>query len=246
MTNLTAHVKIVTSAAVAIRRFEGGRLTGLRYIKARPRLYAGKLNMRIALLLVLLALPFAAAAQDRAPGHVAARAFAVAPAPLAFHIEAGENTDENMAVAARIADEAAARGIGVQPQGAALVLRFDTEVRTNPPAQRQTFSRPGARLADPDSGTPSPPESRDEVTDMLSSRGDGLIGRRPLSGSSYGRMLRYVINASLEDRNGRRLWQGHVSYDTAEPDRRAMFVALAPMLVEQIGQNVQERAFRLD
>jgi hypothetical protein len=203
---------------------------------------------RAALPAVLLALSFAStAAQDRPPGHVVTRTFAAAPAPLVFQIEAGENTDENIALAARIAKEAAARGIGVQPQGAALVFRFDTEVRTNPPAQRQTFSRPGAGLSDPDAGTPSPPGSRDEVTNMLSSGGGGVIGSRPPAGPSYGRLLRYVVNATLEDRaTGRRLWQGHVSYDTTAPDRTAMFVALAPVLVEQIGKSVQESSFRLD
>lgn len=203
---------------------------------------------RAALPAVLLSLSIAcAAAQDRAPGQAAARAFAAAPAPLAFQVDAGENTDENIALAARIAKEAAARGISIQAQGAALVFRFYTEVRTNPPTQRQSFSRQGGGLSDPDVGMPSPPGSRDEVTNMLSSGGGGVIGGRLPTGPSYGRLLRYVVNATLEDRaTGRRLWQGHVSYDSAATDRAAMFVALAPVLVEQIGKSVQESAFRLD
>jgi hypothetical protein len=203
---------------------------------------------RTVLWLALIALPLASglAQEGRPPGQVAARAFLAAPTPLALTIEAGDNTDENMALAQRLAREAARHGITVQPQGATLVLRFDTEVRTSTP-QRQSFSRPGGAFADPDSGTPSPPGAGDEVTNMLSSGGGGVIRGRPPSGADYSRFLRYVINATLDDRStGRRIWQGHVSYDTAEPDRTAMFVALAPVLAEQIGKNTQERPFRLD
>ena len=201
----------------------------------------------VALALVLVALPLATtAAQDRPPGQVAARAFAAPPAPLSFQIEPGDNTDENIALAERIARDAGARGMGVAP-GAAIVLRFDTEVRSNVQAARPSFSRPGGGSADQDSGAPSKLGPGDEVTNMLSTGGGGLIGGRPPSGSGYGRPLRYVINAMLEDRaTGRRLWQGHVSYDSTSPDRTATFVSLAPVLVEQIGKNVPERAFRLD
>lgn len=202
---------------------------------------------RTVLWLALTALPLDTAfAQDgRPPGQVAARAFMAAPSPLALSIEPGDNTDENMALAQRLAKEATGRGITVQPQGATLVLRFDTEVRTSTPP-RQSYSRPGGAFEDPDSMTPAQPGARDEVTNMLSSRGGGVIGRSS-SGADYSRFLRYVINATIDDRaTGRRIWQGHVSYDTAEPDRTAMFVALAPVLAEQIGKNTQERAFRLD
>ena len=202
---------------------------------------------RTVLWLALTASPFATglAQEGRPPGQVAARAFMTAPTPLALSIEPGDNTDENRALAQRLAKEAAGRGITVQPQGATLVLRFDTEVRTGSPG-RPSYSRPGGGLSDPDSLTPAPPGSNGEVTNMLSSRGGGIISGRA-SGADYSRFLRYVINATIDDRaTGRRIWQGHVSYDTAESDRTAMFVALAPVLAEQIGKNTQERAFRLD
>lgn len=203
---------------------------------------------RLFLFLAFLAAPLAAAAQtaDRAPGHVAARAFATTPAPLTMAIEPGDNTDENLALVARIAREAAARKMTVQPQ-ASLVLRFDTEVRSNFRAPRQTFSREGGRLSDPDIGTPAPPDADDQVANVLSSCGAGVVGARKLPQTGYGSCLRYVINAMLDDRStGRRLWQGHVSYDAAAPDRTAMFVALAPVLVDQIGKTVRQQSFRLD
>lgn len=203
---------------------------------------------RFALLLTFLLAPPTAAAQpaDRPPGHLATRVFAAAPTPLTLAIEPGENSDENMALAARIAQEAPARKIAVQPQ-AQLALRFDTEVRTNVRAARQTFSREGGGLSDPDIAAPSPPDSRDQVANVASSCGAGVVGAAPPRQTEYGRCLRYVINATLDDRaSGRRLWQGHVSYDDAVPDRTAMFVALAPILVEHIGRSVPVRAFRLD
>jgi hypothetical protein len=203
---------------------------------------------RFALTLLLLTAPLvpAAAQSDDAPGHVAARVFAAAPAPLAFAIEPGDNTDENIALAESLGKEATARGIVIHRTGGALVLRFDTEVRTSEQISRRSFSREGPRL-DPDSPTPAPPGARDEVANVLSSRGNAVIGGRPSGGPDYGRLLRYVINATLDDRaSGRRLWQGHISYDTSAPDRTQMFVALAPVLAEQIGKSVQEKPFRLD
>lgn len=199
------------------------------------------------LTLVLLATPFAGAlaqSADQPPGRVAARVFAAAPTPLAFAIEPGENSAENIALAERIAQEAAARKMRVEPGMSATILRFDTEVRSNTQSTRQTFSREGGGIADADTRTPQPPDSRDQVTDVLSSYGAGVIGARPRP-SDY--TLRYVVNAMLVERaSGRRLWQGHVSYDTAAADRTATFVALAPVLVEQIGKSVQEQSFRLD
>lgn len=202
---------------------------------------------RLLLLVPLFAAPLAsvlAQTEGRPPGTMAARAFTAAPSPLAFAIEPGDNTDENMALAENLRKQAASRGMTVQREGSTLVLRFDTEVRTGQATQR-SFSRESGSL-DPDPGTPTPPGSGDEVTNMLTSRGGGVLGTRS-SGADYTRFLRYVINATLDDRTtGRRLWQGHVSYDSSASDRTAMFVSLAPVLAEQIGKNVQERPFRLD
>jgi hypothetical protein len=207
--------------------------------------------MKIRLLLLIGVLsPLAAAiaqTEDRPPGRVAARAFATAPAPLSLEIAPGDNTDENMALAQRIAKEAKGRGITVGSGSTATILRFDSEVRTSSPAPRQSYSRQGGGSANPDSSTPRPPGSPDEVANMLSSSGAGILSQRQPSGSDYERPLRYVINATLEDRaTGRTLWQGHVSYDTTAHNRTAQFVALAPVLVEQIGKNLQEKPFRLD
>jgi hypothetical protein len=208
------------------------------------------ISARLFLVMALVTAPLDAVlaqTDDRAPGRAAARAFAASPAPLAFAIEPGDNSDENMALADRIGKEAARRGMGVQPKGGALILRFDTEVRTDASAPRPSFSRPGGGSTDPDDQTPTPPEARGEVTNLLTSRGGGVLNSRSRSGSGSERLLRYVINASLQDTaTGRQLWQGHVSYDTNTPDREAMFVSLAPVLVEQIGKSVQERAFRLE
>ena len=200
--------------------------------------------LSVLLLMAMLA-PVSAQQAERPPGHVAARAFATAPTPLAFAVEPDDNSAENMSLAERIAREAGARGMTVQ-RGGALVLRLDTEVRTNVRAPRQTFSREGGGLADVDAGVPPPPDTRGEVANIASSCGAGAIGARPAQ-TDYARCLRYVVNATLEDRGtGRRIWQGHVSYDSNASDRTAMFTALAPALVEQIGKTVQQKSFRLE
>jgi hypothetical protein len=204
--------------------------------------------LRLPLLLTLVAIPLGSAiaqSEGRPPGTMAARAFMAAPTPLAFAIEPGDNTDENMALAENLRKQAASRGMTVQRDGSTLVLRFDTEVRTGQ-APRRSFSR-DANSLDPDPATPTPPGTGDQVTNMLSSSGGGVLGSRGSSGADYARFLKYVVNATLDDRaTGRRLWQGHVSYDSSSSDRTAMFVSLAPVLADQIGKNVQERSFRLD
>src|SRR6185369_11797822 len=99
--------------------------------------------LRLPLLLALFTIPLGPAlaqSEGRPPGTMAARAFTAAPTPLAFAIEPGDNTDENMALAENLRKQAASRGMTVQRDGSTLVLRFDTEVRTGQ-ASRRSFSR---------------------------------------------------------------------------------------------------------
>src|SRR6185295_17966720 len=118
--------------------------------------------LRLPLLLAICAAPLvpALAQTNSPPGTMAARAFVPAPAPLAFAIEPGDNTDENMALAESLGKQATSRGMTVQRGTSTLVLRFDTEVRTGQPPRR-SFSR-GANSVDPDPATPTPPGTGDE------------------------------------------------------------------------------------
>lgn len=185
------------------------------------------------------------------PGRLVTRAFAPLPASLAAVIEPQDDTDENMALARRFAEEVAKRGGRIGGSDTRLSLFFATEVRPNvraaPPGPTRAPSEAvGSAAADADPArssalVPPPPTSGTPA--------DG--GARALSGRTegrdYGRALRYVINATIDDKkDGKRLWQGHISYDGAEPDRKAIFSALVPLLVAEIGKTVQERRFAFD
>ena len=60
-------------------------------------------------------------------------------------------------------------------------------------------------------------------------------------------MLRYVLTATLDDeRTGRRVWQGEATYSSAPADEAATLAGMAAVLVEQIGQTVRQRSFRIE
>lgn len=212
------------------------------------------MRLSFALAGVVCALAFGepAVAQESSapmPGRVSARSFHPLPTPLVIRVEPWENTDDNMAIARKITETAAARGIKIAGQDTPFALRFDSEVRPNAsPPERDTLSRDRGTPAAIDRerqplGTPNPDN---EVTNLLSSSRNSVLGRRR-DEANYGRALRYVINATVDDlRDGKRLWQGNVSYDTAESDRAAVLAGMVPYLVEQIGKALQQRRFTME
>ncbi len=190
----------------------------------------------------------ASLAQDTGPGRVSARSFATLPTPIAVVVAPTDNTDENEALARRFGEALAARGVHVVAQGAPLVFYFDSEVRAN--------VRGGGEGTDPGRAAIETEDPADrglikrDTPDPARSPGAGrdrLLGGRGGDQAYYGRALRYVINATIDDaRDGRRLWQGHVSYDGAETDRLGTLAAIVPFLVAEVGKTVQQRRFRLD
>lgn len=199
----------------------------------------------------LLAVSPAMAQTGEHPGRLVTRAFAPLPTPLTAAIEPQDNTDENVALARRFADEVAKRGGKLDGVDARLGFYFATEVRPNvraapPGPTRAPSEAAGSAAADADparSSALTPPPPATGIPSGGASR--ALAGRA--EGRDYGRALRYVINVTIDDkRDGRRLWQGHISYDGAEPDRNAIFSALVPLLVVEIGKTNQERRFTFD
>lgn len=192
---------------------------------------------------------FAAAAslaQDQ-PGRLSARSFTPLPTPLVIDVEPDDNTDANIALAQRMAETLARSGIRVAPKTSPLVLRFDSEVRENVSPERQRFDRESSTPRDDDlrGGASGPPDQRDEVANVFSSQGRGLMGPRR-GERDYARALRYVINARIEGRgDGRRFWQGHLSYDTATTEGAALLEEMVPILLHEVGNTVQERRFAL-
>ncbi len=196
----------------------------------------------VAICTIGVAIAGSAAAQDisgKPPGRVVARSFAALPTPIVVAVEVLDNTDENMALQRRFTDELARRGAKIEGKEAPLAFVFATEVRRNVPAgSRPDLSRESSSLPDGDA---------ERVTNLLSSTRESVLRSRPERPVEYERALRYVINATIDDRrDGRRLWQGHISYDGAQSDRMAAFNAMVARLVEQVGKNLQESGFRLD
>jgi hypothetical protein len=73
-----------------------------------------------------------------------------------------------------------------------------------------------------------------------------ILRGRPSEVSDRG-TLRYVLMATLDDeRSGRRLWQGEAAYAGAPADEATTMAAMAAILVEQLGQTVRQKTFRIE
>lgn len=206
---------------------------------------------RNALLAALagLTIAFAAGAQTPSadgPGQLIARSIAPLPATIEISVEPDDNTDANIALARRIVSELAQRGYRLSSTPAPLVLRFDSETRQNVAAGRHQFDRQASRMQGDDfaRGAAGAPDSGDQVTNLLSSRGSSVLG--PRQPRDYSNALRYVVNARIEARQtGTRLWDGHASYDSDAADGQPILEAMVPLLVTEIGKTVRDRRFTL-
>lgn len=182
------------------------------------------------------------------PGQIITRSFQPLPAPLSLSVEPDDNNRTNMALAGRMSRELGQRGIQVPGPGAALALRFDSEIRSNVSSAGARYQREASGAADADMsiGAAGPPDRSVGVANVLSStQGRGVIGNR--TGDNYSQPLRYVVNARIQDRqSGAVLWQGHVSYDSDRTDSDPILEAMVPLLVTEIGNTVRDRRFSLD
>jgi hypothetical protein len=85
----------------------------------------------------------------------------------------------------------------------------------------------------------------DARIDVWSTQSDSA--RRARTNGQDRGMLRYVLTATLDDEStGRRVWQGEAIYAGAPADEAATLAAMAAILVEQLGQTVRERLFRIE
>jgi len=202
----------------------------------------------VAALAALVYAGIGAAAADDGAGQLITRSFAALPAPLVMNVEPDDNTRTNMTLAARMSRELAQRGYQVPADRAPLILRFDSEIRSNVNSASARYQRDASGAADSDMsiGAAGPPDRPVGVANVLSSTpGRGMIGER--SGGGYSRPLRYVVNARIEDRqSGSLIWQGHASYDSERTDSDPILEAMVPLLVTEIGQTVRDRRFSLD
>jgi hypothetical protein len=202
----------------------------------------------IAALAALIHSGIGTAAADDGPGQIITRSFAALPVPLVVNVEPDDNTRTNMTLATRMSRELAQRGYQVPADRAPLILRFDSEIRSNVSSAGARYQRDASGAADSDMsiGAAGPPDRSVGVANLLSSTyGRGMIGER--SSDDYSRPLRYVVNARIEDRqSGSLIWQGHASYDSERTDSDPILEAMVPLLVAEVGQTVRDRRFSLD
>ena len=134
-----------------------------------------------ALAALLLAGIGTAAAEDMS-GQLITRSFTALPTPLVVTVEPDDNTRTNMTLAARLSRELTQRGYNVPANGAPLVLRFDSEIRSNVTTARRAI--PARRERRPRPRTwPSAQRDRPDrpigIANVLSSaQGRGVIGER--------------------------------------------------------------------
>lgn len=191
--------------------------------------------VRLGAVAALLAGPAAANAQDAgAPGQARSTSFSAFASDAAIAVRPLDNSHANLALKQSFAAALEKRALRVRDMPAPLVLNFETEVD-------QTIRR-----SIPTLGTAAGGNRESEVrVNMWSTNQDSILRGRA---SELDRgMLRYVLTATLDDeRTGRRVWQGEATYAGAPADEAATLAGMAAVLVEQLGQTVRQRSFRIE
>ena len=121
-----------------------------------------------------------AVAQDGS-GQLITRGFVPLPSPVVVNVEPDDNTRTNMSLADRLSRELARRGYEVPSTAAPLVLRFDSEIRSNVTTARGRYQREpsGAANSDMSIGAAGPPDQAVGVANILSSApGRSVMGVR--------------------------------------------------------------------
>lgn len=178
-----------------------------------------------------------ALAQDERPGRVTTRSFARLGVGLAIAVASLDDNPSTDRVREEIERLLAKAGHRVVTENAAWRLTFTSEIRVPVPADRSSRASPA-----PGSDAATPSEmGHDQLPDRPFRPGASSSPRE-----GHGR-LRHVINMSLADTATSRIrWQGHVRYDSIEPDPTVILVQLVPILLAEFGRTVTERRFRLN
>jgi hypothetical protein len=190
---------------------------------------------------------------------MSARRFAPLPEPLVVRLETGDNDRASLAVRDALAAALRERGVRLTAGGdATLVLRLDSEVRTNVAGGGGGSRGPGGGSAGlPDYDNPSgrfgAEDSAGGSSNLLTfgpgmrQGNDAIIRRDPRAPTNYERSLRYVVNANANEvGSGRFVWQGHVRWDGAEDDPSYILARIAPRLAPLLGTSLAATRFELD
>jgi hypothetical protein len=193
---------------------------------------------KLSLALYAAALPARVArAQDARPGRTTGRAFHPVPTGAMIEVSPLDDRPENLGIAAAFRAALARGGYLLGDASAPFRLSFDSEVR--PVASGAGTRAPSAPTTGP--GNSPGDQAPSPVPEQPMRRTGEAAPRRAAPG------LRYVINASLDDRRtGSRVWQGNVRYDDAEGDRAAILARLVPPLMTAFARNERGRSFALE
>ena len=168
------------------------------------------------------------------PGRVTGRAFHPVPRGTMIEVSPLDDRPENLLLAAEFRTALARAGHLLGDAKSPLRLSFDSEVR--PVSGAPAAQRPA------DGATPrGPGDPAAALPDRPVARGSDNVARKTALA------LRYVINATLDEREaGRRLWQGNVRYDDADGDRVRLLIRLVTPLMTAFGQTQKGRSFALE
>jgi hypothetical protein len=192
--------------------------------------------IRLGAIAALLAGPAAADEQDAsAPGQARSTSFSAFAPDVPITVRPLDNSQANLALREHFAEALKRRSLRVGEIPAPLVLNFETEVD-------QTIRRGWPTLATATGGN----REAEVRVDVWSTRQDGTPRGRAADLPDRG-ILRYVLTATLDDEHtGRRVWQGEATYSSAPADEAATLAAMAAILVDQLGQTVRQRSFRIE
>jgi hypothetical protein len=178
-----------------------------------------------------------APADSPPPGRTHASSYAPLPGDLPVTVRPWDNSAANLRLKANFTDAMSKRGVRLAETGTPLLLNFETEIENLGGTEyNPTLGQVQGRNHD----------TRVRLNFWSSTQDSVMTGRRDGGVPNLG-SVRYVLRATLDDqRSGQRLWQGEASYTAAPSDETTTFALMVPVLVDNLGQNVRPRAFRID
>ena len=182
--------------------------------------------------------------QAGAPGSVSSVLFHDLPAGLPIEVTVFDDTDTNLEIQARFAEELEKSGYLVA-ENAPLELSFTSEVIQGKLQEKTgSLGRIGAST-EADRGTRGSDTGVDLEVNVWSSTKDSVLGGiQPQSGSS--RQAQMHINALLRDRDsGQVLWQGDAFSAMVMSDERRLAGAMVKPLVDAFGRSVKDEPFQV-
>ena len=179
-----------------------------------------------------------------APGSVSSVLFHDLPEGLPIEVATFDDTDTNLEIQARFAEELEKSGYLIA-EDAPLELSFTSEVVQGDLRKRSgSLGRIGASN-EQDRGTRGSDSGVDVEVNVWSSTQDSVLGGRQ-SASGSGRHAKMHINALLRDRgSGQVLWQGDAFSDLVMADERRLARAMVRPLVDAIGRSVKNEPFQV-